>query len=84
MQSAQRVASFASSIYDNEPAIFQRLISDFTVDGELLYAGSLLRYAAKNHGNQVALICNGRTITYHELYFRSILFGKKLAGHINP
>jgi acyl-CoA synthetase (AMP-forming)/AMP-acid ligase II len=61
-----------------EQKIFDRISADFIVDGKLIYAGELLQLACKRFANRVALICEDQTITYKELYFRSILLGQKL------
>jgi len=56
-------------------SIKQKLTTD---DGSLLYAGNLLQRACQQFPTNIALIEPTKTITYKELYFRSLLVGKKL------
>jgi long-chain acyl-CoA synthetase len=47
-------------------------------NGTLKYSGELLRLAYEKYPNNIALICQNKSISYKELYFRSILFSQKL------
>lgn len=46
--------------------------------GTMMYAGHLLQRAARQWPQNIALICQQDSITYKDLYFRSLLFGEKL------
>ena len=69
-----------------EQALFDRLKTQFTQDdGQLLYAGALLRRAATHYPEQTAVVCRDRSLTYRELYHRSSLLSQKLiAAGVQP
>ena len=67
----------------SEKQIFDQLKESFYVPGEkggkrLLYAGDLLRFAAKTYGERTALIGEHRTLSYKQLYAQSCALSKKL------
>ncbi len=63
----------------DEVSIYEFLKKLFTKDnGETIYAGELLKSAATRFPGQVALISKGKSITYQELFLRSIILSKKL------
>ncbi len=69
-----------------DQALFEGLKTRFTQDdGQLLYAGAMLRNAATQHPNETAVICKDRSLTYRELYHRSSLLSEKLiAAGVQP
>lgn len=70
---------------DIENSIFDKIQNDFIKNGDLNYAGELLRIAYEKYPNNIALIHQNQSITYKEFYFRSILFSEKLkASGIKP
>lgn len=75
---------FGKNISDNtdhteiENSIFNKLKESFIKNGDLSYAGALLKIAYEKYPNNIALIQHEKSITYKELYFRSITFSKKL------
>ena len=50
----------------------------FTRNGKLVYAGELLQLAYQKYPKKIALICDEKSVSYEEFYFRSILLSKKL------
>ena len=70
---------------DIENSIFYKILSDFTKNGDLAYAGELLKIAYEKYPDNIALIQQNQSITYKEFYFRSIIFSQKLkASGIKP
>lgn len=68
-----------------ENAIFNKIKNDFIKNGDLTYAGELLKIAYEKYPNNIALIQQDQSLTYKEFYFRSILFSQKLkASGIKP
>ena len=61
-----------------ENSIFNKIQNDFIKNGDLAYAGELLKIAYEKYPNNIALIHQNQSITYKEFYFRSILFSRKL------
>jgi long-chain acyl-CoA synthetase len=61
-----------------EALIFNKLKDSFTKNGDLSYAGELLKIAYEKYPNNIALIQHEESITYKKLYFKSIIFSKKL------
>lgn len=47
-------------------------------DGQLLYAGSLLHYAAKKYGERIALIYQDEQISFMSLYMQACAFARVL------
>ncbi len=62
-----------------EHSLFKQLKKTFSQNDSLIFAGTLLKRAYQNYPQKTALIGTEKTITYKELYFRSILLSKKLA-----
>ncbi|KKQ11538.1 MAG: Long-chain-fatty-acid-CoA ligase [candidate division TM6 bacterium GW2011_GWF2_36_6] len=68
-----------------ESSIFDKIQNDFIKNGDLAYAGELLKIAYEKYPNNIALIHQNQSLTYKEFYFRSILFSRKLkASGIKP
>ncbi|MFH1253886.1 MAG: AMP-binding protein [bacterium] len=68
-----------------ENSIFNKIQNDFIKNGDLAYAGELLKIAYEKYPNNIALIHQNQSITYKEFYFRSIIFSRKLkASGIKP
>lgn len=61
-----------------EKSIFDKIRNDFSVNGDLIFSGELLKVACQKYPDNIALICQDEKISYKELYFRSILFSQKL------
>ena len=62
-----------------EKQTFSEMKKAFTLpDGSLLYSGALLSRAAKKFSNELAIISGDTTVTYKELYLRSVTLSKKL------
>jgi len=54
-------------------------------EGNILFVGQLLQRAATLYPDEIALIYLGQKITYKQLYYRAVLFSKKLiARGIKP
>jgi len=63
----------------DEVGIYEFLKKLFTKDnGEMVYAGELLKSAATRFPDQIALISSGKSVIYKELFLRSILLSKRL------
>ncbi|MCK4650866.1 AMP-binding protein [Candidatus Babeliales bacterium] len=81
--------SFSEGLLNKKDKIEQKFYSkiknSFTVNGKLIYAGSLLKLAYEKFSNKTALICEDKSINYQELYFRSIFLSQKLRQiGVNP
>lgn len=63
----------------NESLLFHSLRKSLLIDDKLVFAGTLLQRAYQRSPDKMALMTKNRTITYKELYFRSILLSKSLA-----
>ena len=69
---------------DIENSIFDKILGDFTKpsnfdkNGDLTYAGELLKIAYEKYPNNIAFLHQNQSVTYKEFYFRSILFSQKL------
>ena len=63
---------------DTEYQRFNRYYKMLCPQGTMIYVGRLLQRAAQQWPENVALICQQDSITYKDLYYRSLLFGKKL------
>jgi long-chain acyl-CoA synthetase len=50
-------------------------------DGQVLYAGSLLHYAAKKYGERIALIYQNEQISFMRLYMHASAFAHELKKH---
>ncbi len=57
---------------------FQQLYQSLMVDGKLIYAGTLLYRAAQQWPDRIALICEGVSVSYGELYQHSVFITRKL------
>ncbi len=74
-----------SSEHKSEETAFYNMKKDFERDGQLIHVSELLHLAYKKYPNKVALISDGKQITYKEFYFRSALFAKKMQHlGVNP
>jgi long-chain acyl-CoA synthetase len=72
---------FGKNISDHgkiESLIFNKLKDSFIKNGDLSYAGELLKIACEKYPNNIALIQQEESITYKELYFKAVIFSKKL------
>lgn len=56
----------------HELAFYKDVQKRFSRDGTLLSVGDFVRYAMRLHANNVALIGRERTVSYKELYVRSL------------
>jgi len=63
---------------NQEIQIFEKIQQELTSDGSLLYAGRLLQRASQKFPTHIALIEPNKSITYKELYFRSLELSKTL------
>ena len=76
------VQRFKNKILSNssmsESALYDNIKNLLKVDGKTIYVGELLSQAAKKYPYTKALICCGKSVTYKELFFRSLLLSKKL------
>jgi long-chain acyl-CoA synthetase len=63
---------------DQEQKRFNEYTQLINPHGTMMYIGHLLQRAARLWPQRIALICQQETITYHDLYYRSLLFGKQL------
>lgn len=63
---------------EQEKQIFQQIKSEFLKNNSLIFAGELLKLAYEKYPNNTALIAQDKTVTYKELYFRTVLMSKKL------
>lgn len=66
---------------NKEQLIFEDLKKEFLNDAEITFAGTLLSKAARKYPLNTALISQDTSLTFKELYFRSILLSKQLALH---
>lgn len=62
----------------SEQAFFNELHQGLTEDGQLIYAGRLLRRAAKKFPERTALIFKDQKISYKQLYQRACAFSNML------
>jgi len=70
---------------NTEHEIYNTLHANLHDQNKLIFAGNLLKRAYKKFPNKEALISPERNVTYKELFFRSLLLGKKLtAAGITP
>jgi long-chain acyl-CoA synthetase len=65
----------------NEARIFQTYKELFSVDGKLIYAGTLLKRAYDLFPDNRALDATSRTMTYRELFFRAVRLSAVLQHH---
>lgn len=65
--------------HEYENRLFVAAKKDFVNNGKFCFAGNLLVRAYEKYANNEALIDSERSLTYKELYFRSLLFAQKLA-----
>ncbi|MCX5925202.1 MAG: AMP-binding protein [Candidatus Dependentiae bacterium] len=56
---------------DTERQLFECVRNEITVQGNLLYAGAMLRHAADRFGDRLALIYQDERITFEQLYQRA-------------
>jgi len=63
-----------------EQTIFNDIKEACSPQGKLLYAGHLLQRANHLYPSSTALISSHRTLSYKNLFFRSLLFSKRLAS----
>lgn len=61
---------------------FNHFVASVQHDGTFIFAGLLLQRAAQKWPDKQALICDNKSITYKELYYRALLCSKKLEQHI--
>jgi long-chain acyl-CoA synthetase len=61
-----------------EAHVYEDVKEYLTHEGDVQYLGHLLRHASARYASRVALIFAGKSIIYHELYYRSLLLSKKL------
>ena len=57
---------------------FSKLYKKFTLDGKLMHVYSLLKRAAERWPARTMVICDSHSITYGELYARSLIVAQKL------
>lgn len=57
-----------------EQKTFNQFMAALTSDGQQLYVGSILRYAATRYGASTALMCEHNSLSYSALYRRAIAF----------
>ncbi|MFA6262837.1 MAG: AMP-binding protein [Candidatus Babeliales bacterium] len=65
----------------NESRIFQTYKEIFSDNGKLMYAGMLLKRAYELFHDNVALEASDRTVTYRELFYRTLCLGETLKRH---
>lgn len=63
---------------NREEDSFNRVKKEFTENGNLVYAGTILKLAYKKFSDKIALVCDDEKIDYKEFYFRSVLLSNKL------
>lgn len=69
---------FDPKVVCNEQEYYDALYKTIFVDGAMMCLGQLLQRSASIFTDNVALICNDKSITYKELYYRSILLSATL------
>jgi long-chain acyl-CoA synthetase len=62
----------------SEQERFDEYYKSILVDGKMIFAGSLLQRSAKKYPLHTALICRDDSITYQDLYNKTIPISKKL------
>jgi len=65
----------------DERTRFEQLRNAVTHDGKLMYAGTLLQYAATQYKDEPVLIYEDRTISFKDLYLYACNFSKVLLQH---
>jgi len=63
---------------ESELDVFESIKKQFTQDEAPVYAGQLLRLAYARYPNHQALIAQEGTLTYQEVYLRSLLLSRKM------
>lgn len=61
-----------------EQELFNQLYQEVMHKDQMLFVGSLLQRAADKYNNKTALICNDKTISYKELYWRAVRLSRRL------
>ncbi|MFH1644242.1 MAG: AMP-binding protein [bacterium] len=77
MSIAGKIKKIFDSEFRDEKIIYKNLKEKFSENGELFYAGELLKNASEKYKDQTFLFEQDRTISYKELYFRSIQLCEK-------
>ncbi len=67
-----------TKLFFRELAVFNQIKNKFSENGALKYSGELLKLAYERYPENIALVCQDKSLSYKELYFRSILFSQKL------
>ncbi|MCK4499757.1 acyl--CoA ligase, partial [Candidatus Babeliales bacterium] len=67
-----------SNGFELEQSLFEAMVSDASVNGELVYVGTLLQRAAKRFFADSAIVERTRTISFGELYFRALQLSRAL------
>jgi long-chain acyl-CoA synthetase len=62
----------------SEDTLYNKVKKSLTINGKIIFVGNLLERAAKNYPNQTAVICQKKSISYEELFLRSVLLSKKI------
>ncbi len=62
----------------SESSLYNQILNSLTDKDEQIYAGEMLARAADKFPNKTALVLQDKSLTYKELYYRSILLSKKL------
>ena len=61
-----------------EQETFESIKKMFTRNGELIFAGELLRIAYERYSDHIVLITQEQQLSYKELYLQSLIFSKEL------
>lgn len=64
-----------------ERARFEHLKNEISSNGQLMYAGTLLQYAAQKYDDTPALIYQDKTISFHDLYLYACQLSTMLQKH---
>jgi len=73
------MSTLSFCISSTECKFFEQYEKLIKKNGRIMFLGELLKSAHELYGNDIALIFQDSTISYKELYFRSILFSRVLA-----
>ncbi len=61
-----------------EKQLYENLYQQILINDKIMFVGTILQRAAQLYPDQVALICENSSLTYKELYKRTLAFTKKL------